>query len=225
VTGAGHNPPTRVLVAVDDTGLRRVVSINLRRRAFDVTTVATGAEALRRVARDPAVAVVLDLRLPDLPALDVVTRVRELGGRPLLVLAEETYQAEIAAVLDAGADDYVTKPFGMDQLLARLWSALRRATPAAVRTEAFAVDLLTGKVTTPRGRPAFSLSQRLAARTSASGTGTWRRCGARSSRMHRGRATCSASQGSRIGSMAEPAPSRLLEETGVDRGGASVGRL
>ena len=157
--GAQDNPPTRVLVAVDEPGLRRALSISLRARAFDVTAVATGAEVLRTVARDQRMAVLLDLRLPELPALEMVARVRELGGRPLLVLADATHQAEIAAALDAGADDYVTKPFGMDQLLARLRSALRGATPAAVPTDAIAVDLLTGKVGTPRGRPAFSPSQ------------------------------------------------------------------
>jgi two-component system KDP operon response regulator KdpE len=147
---------TRVLVVDDDKALARALAINLRARAYDVDVALTGAEALAAAARRPPDVVVLDLGLPDLDGLEVLQGLRGWTKVPVLVLSAREEQAEKVAALDAGADDYVTKPFGMDELLARLRAAVRRAAPAldeqpVVTTEHFSVDLAARRVTTAAG--------------------------------------------------------------------------
>ena len=144
---------TRVLVVDDDAQLARALSINLRAREYDVTTAGTGLAALRLAASHPPDAVILDLGLPDLDGVEVVAGLRGWTSVPILVLSAREGQRDKVAALDAGADDYVVKPFGMDELLARLRAALRRAAgtgvPGAseVVTDAFRVDLAAKKVT------------------------------------------------------------------------------
>ncbi|MBO9523548.1 MAG: response regulator [Nocardioidaceae bacterium] len=118
---------TRVLVVDDEPQLLRALGINLRARRYEVTTAATGAEALRAAAAHPPDVVVLDLGLPDMDGTEVVAGLRGWTDVPILVLSGRTDSADKVDALDAGADDYVTKPFGMDELLARLRAMLRRS--------------------------------------------------------------------------------------------------
>ena len=146
---------TRVLVVDDDTQLLRALRINLRAREYDVDLAPDGATALSVAARVPPDLVILDLGLPDMDGVEVVHALRGWSSAPILVLSARGAQAEKVTALDAGADDYVTKPFGMDELLARIRSALRRAAPAdtapVIRTDAFTIDLAAKRLTTEEG--------------------------------------------------------------------------
>jgi len=147
---------TRVLVVDDDRALARALAINLKARGYEVEVALTGAEALAAASRGVPDVVVLDLGLPDMDGVEVLQGLRGWTSVPVLVLSARSDQAEKVAALDAGADDYVTKPFGMDELLARLRAAVRRAAPSAedlpvVVTEHFTVDLMARRVTTPAG--------------------------------------------------------------------------
>ena len=147
---------TRVLVVDDDRALARALSINLKARGYDVDVALTGAEALASASSRPPDVVVLDLGLPDLDGLQVLQGLRGWTNVPVLVLSAREEQAEKVAALDAGADDYVTKPFGMDELLARLRAAVRRTAPTAgdlpiVVTGNFTVDLAARRVTRAGG--------------------------------------------------------------------------
>jgi two-component system, OmpR family, KDP operon response regulator KdpE len=144
-----------VLVVDDDPALVRALTINLRARGYDVHAAATGAGALRMAAAHPPDAVVLDLGLPDLDGTEVIAGLRGWTDVPILVLSAREQSREKVTALDAGADDYVVKPFGMDELLARLRAAIRRgsATPAepTIVTDTFTVDLGAGRVSAPDG--------------------------------------------------------------------------
>jgi two-component system KDP operon response regulator KdpE len=144
-----------VLVVDDDPALVRALTINLEARGYVVHAAATGAGALRVAAAHPPDAVVLDLGLPDLDGSEVIAGLRGWTGVPIVVLSARDQSREKVAALDAGADDYVVKPFGMDELLARLRAAIRRgsATPAlpVVATDEFTVDLSAGRVTAADG--------------------------------------------------------------------------
>jgi two-component system, OmpR family, KDP operon response regulator KdpE len=146
---------TRVLVVDDDTQLLRALRINLRARQYDVDLAPDGATALSVAARFPPDLVILDLGLPDMDGVEVVHALRGWSSAPILVLSARGAQAEKVTALDAGADDYVTKPFGMDELLARIRSALRRAAPVdtapVIRTDAFTIDLAAKRLTTEDG--------------------------------------------------------------------------
>jgi two-component system KDP operon response regulator KdpE len=147
---------TRVLVVDDDRALARALAINLAARSYEVDIALTGGEALEVAGRGLPDVVVLDLGLPDMDGVEVLRRLRGWGSVPVLVLSARGEQAEKVAALDAGADDYVTKPFGMEELLARLRAAVRRAAPVAedlpvVVTPHFTVDLVARRVTTTAG--------------------------------------------------------------------------
>jgi two-component system KDP operon response regulator KdpE len=120
---------TRVLVVDDEPQLLRALRTNLSSAGYDVATAATAAEALAGAAIRPPEAVILDLVLPDRSGTDVCRELRSWSAVPILVLSAVGEEREKVAALDAGADDYVTKPFGMDELLARLRALLRRAAP------------------------------------------------------------------------------------------------
>ncbi|MFG2718441.1 response regulator [Streptomyces sp. NPDC048416] len=146
---------TRVLVVEDEPQIVRALVINLKARTYDVDAAPDGATALRlAAARHPDV-VVLDLGLPDMDGVDVIRGLRGWTRVPILVLSARHTSDEKVEALDAGADDYVTKPFGMDELLARLRAAVRRAEPVAgadgaegtvrVETGGFTVDLAAKK--------------------------------------------------------------------------------
>jgi two-component system, OmpR family, KDP operon response regulator KdpE len=142
---------TSVLIVEDEPQLLRALAINLRARRYDVQTAADGTTALTLAGRRPPDLVILDLGLPDIDGIDVIHGLRGWTQTPIVVLSARQDQADKVAALDAGADDYVTKPFGMDELLARLRAALRRATPEdnqpAVTLGSFTVDLATKTVT------------------------------------------------------------------------------
>lgn len=143
---------TKVLVVDDEPQLLRALRINLTARGHEVLVAADGTTALRLAAEGKPDAVVLDLGLPDLDGVQVIEGLRGWSTVPVLVLSARTESTDKVHALDAGADDYVTKPFGMDELLARLRAALRRAGDSAaadepvVRTESFQVDLVAKKV-------------------------------------------------------------------------------
>jgi len=140
-----------VLVVDDDPALVRALGINLRARGYEVHAAGAGADALRLAASHPPDAVVLDLGLPDMDGSDVIAGLRGWTDVPILVLSAREQSRQKVAALDAGADDYVVKPFGMDELLARLRAAIRRGRPVPVQptivTDDFTVDLSAGRVT------------------------------------------------------------------------------
>jgi two-component system KDP operon response regulator KdpE len=120
----------RVLVVDDEPQILRALQLKLRGAGYVVDTAATAADALAAAAARPPDAVILDLLLPDGRGTDVAAELRGWTSAPILVLSAVGEEAEKVAALDAGADDYVTKPFGVDELLARLRAALRRTTPS-----------------------------------------------------------------------------------------------
>jgi two-component system KDP operon response regulator KdpE len=136
---------TRVLIVDDEPGLLNALAINLRARRYEVTTAADGTSALAAAARQPPDVVILDLGLPDMDGGDVIGGLRGWCSAPIIVLSARATERDKVLALDAGADDYVTKPFGMDELLARLRAALRRTTAiadvAVVQTTTFTIDL------------------------------------------------------------------------------------
>ena len=121
---------TRILVVDDERQILRALQLKLRSEGYDVDTAATGEEALVAAAARVPDAVILDLVLPDRSGTEVCRELREWTAVPILVLSAVGDEAEKIAALDAGADDYVTKPFSMDELLARLRAALRRSQPS-----------------------------------------------------------------------------------------------
>jgi len=142
---------TRVLVIDDEPSILRALRINLTARSYQVSTASDGASGLAAVSRERPDAVILDLGLPDMDGTEVIHGVRGWSSTPIIVLSVWGAEHQKVAALDAGADDYVTKPFGMDELLARLRAAVRRAVPApdepVVSTPAFTVDLAAKRVT------------------------------------------------------------------------------
>jgi two-component system KDP operon response regulator KdpE len=141
---------TRVLVIDDEAPILRALRINLTARKFEVSTAADGASGLAAMARDRPDVLILDLGLPDMDGTEVIRGVRGWTSTPIIVLSAWGQESQKVAALDAGADDYVTKPFGMDELLARLRAAVRRASPApeapVVSTGDFTVDLADKRV-------------------------------------------------------------------------------
>jgi two-component system KDP operon response regulator KdpE len=143
----------KVLVVDDEPQIVRALRINLTARGYQVLTAHDGAAALRAAADGKPDVVVLDLGLPDLDGNDVIAGLRGWTAVPIIVLSARNDSGDKVKALDAGADDYVTKPFGMDELLARLRAAVRRATASApgdeeavIETTSFTVDLAAKKV-------------------------------------------------------------------------------
>jgi two-component system KDP operon response regulator KdpE len=143
---------TRVLIIDDEPQILRALRINLSVRGYEVVTAATGAEALRTAAEHRPDVVVLDLGLPDMSGIDVLDGLRGWLTAPVLVLSARTDPLDKVEALDAGADDYVTKPFGMDEFLARLRAAVRRSSAGdtdepVIETSSFTIDLANKTVT------------------------------------------------------------------------------
>ena len=134
----------------DEPSILRALRINLTARNYEVSTAGDGASGLLAVSRERPDAVILDLGLPDMDGTEVIHGVRGWSTTPIIVLSVWGAEPQKVAALDAGADDYVTKPFGMDELLARLRAAVRRASPApdepVVATADFTVDLAAKQV-------------------------------------------------------------------------------
>jgi len=146
----------RVLVVDDDPHILRTLRIHLSAHGYTVDTAADGRSAIRAAEADRPDLVVLDLGLPDIDGMTVIPELRRSSSAPIIVLSARTDAADKVGALDAGADDYVTKPFGTAELLARIRAAVRRAGPPGeadmpepervVRTAAFTVDLAAKKV-------------------------------------------------------------------------------
>lgn len=128
---AGHGLPRsqRVLIVEDESAMLRALRINLRARGYEVTTAAAGRTALTEATRRPPDAVLLDLGLPDVDGVAVIQQLRTWSRAPVIVLSGRTGSGDKIGALDAGANDYVTKPFDIEELLARLRAALRRDEP------------------------------------------------------------------------------------------------
>ena len=137
---------TRVLICDDDTQLLRALRINLTARGYTVLTAADGRTALHAAAERHPDVVVLDLGLPDLDGTDVITELRTFTRAPIIVLSARTDSTDKVQALDRGADDYVTKPFGVEELMARLRAAVRRATATVAAGQAEA-PLQAGELT------------------------------------------------------------------------------
>ena len=129
--GAAMSEATRVLVCDDEPQILRALRVILRDAGYEAVTAATGEEALDRAAVKPPAAAILDLMLPDIDGVEVTKRLREWSEMPIIVLSAVGEEEAKVRALAAGADDYVTKPFGPPELVARLEAALRRAKPEA----------------------------------------------------------------------------------------------
>ena len=148
---------TRVLVVEDEAQIRTALSVNLRARGFTVDLATSGEQALHLAASKRPDLVLLDLGLPGISGLDVIRGLRGWTRVPIVVLTARGTEADKVEALDLGADDYLSKPFGMDELLARLRAILRRVTSdpdePVVRTSNFTIDFTSTKVwvsTVPR---------------------------------------------------------------------------
>ena len=153
---------TRVLVIDDEPQILRALRINLRARHYEVDTALTGSQALHQAAQHPPDLVILDLGLPDMDGVDVIAGLRGWTDAPIIVLSGRADSTDKVEALDAGADDYVTKPFGMEELLARMRAAVRRTGTAEdlprIRLGDLVVDLAAKRVIrqapVPAGRDA-----------------------------------------------------------------------
>ncbi|MGZ4518078.1 MAG: response regulator [Mycobacteriaceae bacterium] len=145
----------RVLVVDDEPQIVRALSINLRARHYEVHSAATGTAALSLATKHPPDLVLLDLGLPDLDGTEVIAGLRGWTTVPIIVLSGRSGSSDKVDALDAGADDYITKPFGMDELLARIRAVTRRAGSAdeqpAVTIGEHTIDLAANKVTDAGG--------------------------------------------------------------------------
>ncbi|HXW59847.1 MAG TPA: response regulator transcription factor [Solirubrobacteraceae bacterium] len=143
--GAPPAAPARVLVVDDDPAILRTMDVNLRARGYEVLRASGGREALAVAARGHPSVVVLDLGLPDMDGVEVIEGLRGWTTLPIIVLSARAEETEKVAALDAGANDYVTKPFGIAEFVSRLRAALRVAIPRAedpvLATADFTLDL------------------------------------------------------------------------------------
>jgi two-component system, OmpR family, KDP operon response regulator KdpE len=146
---------TRVLVVDDEPQIVRALQINLKARGYEVHLAGTGTAALKVAAQNPPELVILDLGLPDFDGVDVIRGLRGWTEAPILVLSGRTDSTDKVEALDAGADDYVTKPFGIDELLARMRAVLRRSNISqdqpVVNVGGAVVDLAAKRVTLETG--------------------------------------------------------------------------
>ncbi len=149
---------TRVLVVDDEPQILRALRINLRVRDYEVHVAATGAGALEVAGRHPPDLVILDLGLPDLDGVEVIQGLRGWTKAPIIVLSGRADSVDKVEALDAGADDYITKPFGVEELLARMRAAVRRTGAAEdlprVQLGQLTVDLAAKRVTRQAPVPA-----------------------------------------------------------------------
>lgn len=150
------NEKARVLVVDDETQIIRALTINLQALGYQVDAAGTGEDALKKAADHKPDAVILDLGLPGIDGVEVIRGLRGWTKIPIIVLSVREEEREKIAALDAGADDYVTKPFGMGELVARLRAALRRSSDTdrsapVVETPDFIIDLAAKRVTRPSG--------------------------------------------------------------------------
>jgi two-component system KDP operon response regulator KdpE len=153
---------TTVLVVDDEPQILRALRINLRVRHYDVHVASTGTQALEVAAKHPPDLVILDLGLPDLDGVEVISGLRGWTDAPIIVLSGRADSSDKVEALDAGADDYVTKPFSMEELLARMRAAIRRQSgdgdAPRVAVGDLVVDLAAKRVIRPLGEPDIRLT-------------------------------------------------------------------
>jgi two-component system KDP operon response regulator KdpE len=140
---------TSILLVDDDAALLRTLSMNLRARGYDVLTAETGEDASRTVRAHAPEVVILDLGLPDRPGVEVLREIRTWNAVPVIVLSARHGSDDKVEALDVGADDYITKPFGVDELLARVRAAVRRSGPLesiAMEAGDLRIDLVAHRV-------------------------------------------------------------------------------
>ena len=138
---SGHS----LLIVEDDLQLKRALTVNLEARNYQVNTAGTGEEALQSLAATEPDILILDLGLPDIDGVDLIVQIRQTSRIPIIVLSARDREIEKVRALDSGADDYVTKPFGIDELLARLRVILRRndqqeVPPKSIQTADFEIN-------------------------------------------------------------------------------------
>ncbi|MFI5400894.1 MAG: response regulator [SAR324 cluster bacterium] len=143
---------SRILIVDDEPAMRRLLRTSLTSHDYEVLEAESGADAVQRVQADRPDAVVLDLGLPDMDGAEVIRAIRGLSAVPIVVVTVRAGERDKVEALDLGADDYVTKPFGINELLARLRTALRHrlqteGVPSAYHNEGLSVDLVRRQVT------------------------------------------------------------------------------
>ena len=162
-THAGPTRSGRVLIVDDEPQIRRTLELNLAARGYAVDLASSGEMALELASRHHPDLVILDLGLGRMSGIEVVESLRSWSRMPILVLSARDSESSKVAALDAGADDYVTKPFGINELVARVRAALRRvAVPeeeAQISTDHFVVDLTAKRITTPDGEARLTPTQ------------------------------------------------------------------
>ncbi|GLW30593.1 response regulator [Actinoplanes regularis] len=154
---------TRLLVVDDDPQILRAVRINLHARRYEVVTAADGAEALHAAAGEHPDLIVLDLGLPDLDGVEVIRRLRAWTPIPIIILSGRLDSRQKVDALDAGADDYVTKPFSVEELLARIRAVTRRTTtatgtPEPIRIGPLTIDIADRTIRAEDGSPGVHLT-------------------------------------------------------------------
>lgn len=141
---------TSVLIVDDEPQIRRALATNLKARDFEIDEASSGEEALRLAAERHPDLIILDIGLPGIDGIEVVHGIRGWSDVPIIMLSVRQDESDKVQALDAGADDYLTKPFGMNELLARMRAALRRSRAAkeepVVETDAFTIDLAAKRV-------------------------------------------------------------------------------
>jgi two-component system KDP operon response regulator KdpE len=147
---------THILIVDDDHQLLRALRVAFTARGYDVTLATHATSALTAAGQHPPDLAIVDLGLPDMDGLTVIERIRTWSSLPIIVLSARHIEEAKISALDAGADDYVTKPFGTGELLARVRAALRRITPSdeqpVITTAAFTIDLAARTVATQQGQ-------------------------------------------------------------------------
>jgi two-component system, OmpR family, KDP operon response regulator KdpE len=136
----------RILVVEDDPAIRRVLKISLQAAEYEVIEASTAARGITAISQDAPHAVILDLGLPDTDGLDVIKHVREWSQVPIIVLSARGQEVDKVKALDRGANDYLTKPFGVQELMARVRAALRHAAAARVTSHESVVEVRELKV-------------------------------------------------------------------------------
>ena len=150
----------RILIVEDDVGIAKLLTDNLTIDGFDVRWAATSHDALNLVQAFRPDLVLLDIRLPDANGFDLCRVLRQGGGRPVIIVSARGERADKIKGLDLGADDYVTKPFDMEELVARIHAVLRRSTPGPMRLTLGNVVIDFKALTATRGREELHLTHR-----------------------------------------------------------------
>ena len=151
--------PANILVVDDEKPIRRFLKASLQGHGYTVFEAATGAEAMQEAASHHPDVIILDLGLPDMDGTEVTRNLREWSSVPIIVLSVRDHESDKIAALDAGADDYLTKPFGIGELLARIRVMVRRAVSASIREIVYTLIAAVLWLIYPRSRIAAASKQ------------------------------------------------------------------